>query len=84
MKRIFLIAMLLLSVVWINQNTFAQEKVSKVYWMATIEVPLANLAEFHAFNSEKLGPLMQEHGYSEVATWQTIVGEVEEGSSHGE
>lgn len=78
MKRILFLVTILLSVFLINQNTFAQDNESKVYWMSTIEIPLANLAEYHSFNSQMLAPLMGEHGYNEVATWQTIVGDIEE------
>jgi len=78
MKQISFLTTILLSVVLLNQNTFAQENGSKIFWMSTIEIPLANLAEYHSFNSGKLAPLMEEHGYNEIATWQTIVGDIEE------
>jgi len=57
---------------------FSQQLGEKVYWMATVEVDLGKLTEYHAFNSTELTPLMQEHGYKAVATWQTIVGNIEE------
>jgi NIPSNAP len=78
MKRIFLLAIFLFSVVLINQYTFAQDEGNKIYWMSTIEIPLANLSEYHSFNAKELAPLMAEHGYNEFATWQTIVGAIEE------
>lgn len=78
MKKIYLLVIFLLSVVLLNQNTFAQDSENKIYWMSTIEIPLANLAEYHSFNSKELRPLMEKHGYNEIATWQTIVGEIEE------
>ncbi len=56
----------------------AQQLGDKVYWMATIEVPVGKLESFHAFNSRELIPLMEENGYSTIAVWQTIVGSIEE------
>jgi hypothetical protein len=62
-----------------NANALrAQELNEKVYWMTTVEVPLGKLEAYHSFNSRELLPLMIEHGYNPVATWQTIVGNVEE------
>jgi hypothetical protein len=59
-------------------NSYAQDSGEKVYWMSTIEVPLGKLEAYHSFNRRELMPLMIEHGYNPVATWQTIVGEIEE------
>ncbi len=56
----------------------AQQLGDKVYWMATIEVPVGKLESYHAFNSRELLPLMEENGYSPIAVWQTIVGNIEE------
>ncbi len=56
----------------------AQELGEKVYWMAITEVPLGKLPEYHAWSSEELMPLMEEHGYHFVVGWQTIVGNFEE------
>ncbi len=60
------------------QNGQAQQLGDKVYWMVTSEVSLGKLAEYHAFNEKELAPLMEKHGYKPVATWQTIVGDIEE------
>jgi len=56
----------------------AQNSEDKVYWMATVEVSLGKLEAYHSFNSRELLPLMIENGYNPVATWQTIVGDIEE------
>lgn len=56
----------------------AQELGDKVYLMTTIEVPVGKLESYHAFNSRELLPLMEESGYSPIAVWQTIVGNIEE------
>jgi antibiotic biosynthesis monooxygenase (ABM) superfamily enzyme len=60
------------------QNGQAQQLGDKVYWMVTTEVSLGKLAEYHAFNEKELAPLMEKHGYKQIATWQTIVGDIEE------
>ncbi len=46
--------------------------------MVTTEIPVGKLSEYHAFNEKELTPLMENHGYKPVATWQTIVGDIEE------
>ena len=62
-----------------NSNVIkAQDAGEKVFWMLTIEVPLGKLEAYHSFNRRELLPLMIEHGYNPVATWQTIVGDIEE------
>ena len=61
-----------------SNNVYSQDSGEKVYWMSTIEVPLGKLEAYHSFNRRELLPLMIEHGYNPVATWQTIVGEIEE------
>jgi len=50
----------------------------KVFWMVTVEVPLSKLPAYHAFSQETLTPLQAQHGYRWVASWQTIVGDIEE------
>ena len=63
----------------LNSNVgFAQSSEGKVYWMMTVEVPIGKLAEFHAFNAQELGTITEKYGYKPVATWQTIVGDIEE------
>jgi len=61
-----------------QSNGTAQQLGDKVYWMVTIEVPVGKLESYHAFNSRELLPLMEENGYSPIAVWQTIVGNIEE------
>ena len=56
----------------------AQELGEKVYWMATAEVPIANLAAFHEYAGNTLLPLQERHGYNFIVVWQTIVGDIEE------
>ena len=46
--------------------------------MATIEVPLGKLSMYHAFAANELIPLQEKHGYKFIASWQTIVGAIEE------
>ena len=77
LTNIFLITLLFVIGIF-SENITAQTLGEKVYWMSTIEVPLGKLGEYHKFNGEELAPLMQKHGYKQVATWQTIVGDIEE------
>ena len=61
-----------------QSNGMAQQLGDKVYWMSTIEVSVGKLESYHAFNSRELLPLMEENGYTTIAVWQTIVGNIEE------
>ena len=72
------IAILAILFLFNYDNGVAQELGTKVYWMVTVEVPIGKLAEYHAFNAKEMAPLMEQHGYNFVATWQTIVGDIEE------
>ena len=56
----------------------AQQLGDKVYWMSTVEVSISKLQSYYSFNAKELIPLMEEHGYVPVASWQTIVGDIEE------
>jgi len=56
----------------------AQQLGDKVYWMSTVEVSMSKLQSYYTFNATELIPLMEEHGYTPVASWQTIVGDIEE------
>ena len=79
MKRITTIVGILAVMVLLNFNDgLAQQLGNKVYWMLTTEVPVSKLSEYHAFNEKELAPLMEKHGYKPVATWQTIVGDIQE------
>ena len=70
-----LIAILIL----LSQNSgMAQQLGDKVYWMSTVEVSLSKLQSYYIFNANELIPLMEEHGYTPIASWQTIVGDIEE------
>lgn len=73
-----IIAILAILLLFNYDSGIAQDLGAKVYWMATIEVPIGRLAEYHAFNAKEMAPLMEKHGYKEIATWQTIVGEIQE------
>ena len=79
MKSIVSIIGIVAFLVLVNSNDVkAQQSSEKVFWMVTVEVPLGKLEAYHNFNRRELLPLMIEHGYTPVATWQTIVGEIEE------
>ena len=79
MKRITLIIGILAVMLLLNYNDgLAQQLGDKVYWMSTTEIPVGKLTEYHALNEKELRPLMEKHGYKPVATWQTIVGDIEE------
>lgn len=69
---------LIVGLMFTSNNSIAQQLGDKVYWMATIEIPLDKLSEYHAYNMQELTPLMEKHGYKSIATWQTIVGDIEE------
>ncbi|MCH7963679.1 MAG: NIPSNAP family protein [Bacteroidetes bacterium] len=61
-----------------QSNGMTQQLGDKVYWMSIIEVSVGKLESYHAFNSRELLPLMEENGYTTIAVWQTIVGNIEE------
>lgn len=56
----------------------ARESTDKVFWMTISEVPISKLAEYHTLAAETIMPLFEDHGCSWVASWQTVVGDVEE------
>ena len=63
----------------LSQAGFAtQQSGQKVFWMVTAQVPIADLPAYHALAAEELVPLQARHGYNWVASWQTIVGDIEE------
>ncbi len=63
----------------LSQAGFAtQQSGQKVFWMVTVEVRLADLTAYHALSAEEIFPLQTRHGYNWVASWQTIVGDIEE------
>lgn len=61
-----------------QSSGMAQQLGDKVYWMSTVEVSMSKLQSYYSFNAKELIPLMEEHGYVPVASWQTIVGNIEE------
>ncbi len=62
----------------LSQAGFATQQSAKVFWMITAEVPIADLPAYHTLSAEELVPLQERHGYNWVASWQTIVGDIEE------
>ena len=79
MRRITSIIGILTVMLLLNYNDgLTQQLGDKVYWMSTTEIPVDKLTEYHALNEKELRPLMEKHGYKQVATWQTIVGDIEE------
>jgi len=61
-----------------HSSGMAQQLGDKVYWMSTVEVSVSKLQSYYIFCANELIPLMEEHGYTPVASWQTIVGDIEE------
>jgi hypothetical protein len=61
-----------------QSNGMAQQLGDKVYWMSTVEVSLSKLESYYVFSANELIPLMEEYGYTPIASWQTIVGDIEE------
>lgn len=79
MKKLALVVSLFtLLLLPVSQDIGAQQLGQKVYWMAIVEVPIGQLSAYHAFAEKELIPLQEKHGYHFIATWQTIVGEIEE------
>jgi hypothetical protein len=70
----FIAILILLS----QSSGIAQQLGDKVYWMSTVEVSLSKLQSYYIFCANELVPLMEENGYTPIASWQTIVGDVEE------
>ena len=61
-----------------QSSGMAQQLGDKVYWMSTVEVSLSKLESYYIFSANELIPLMEENGYTPIASWQTIVGDIEE------
>ncbi len=79
MKKVMpILGVLAILLLLIPTNSITQQADEKVYWMATSEVPLANLEKYHAAVAQELVPLLEKHGYHFIAGWQTIVGNIEE------
>jgi len=77
MKRTGVLFLLLLLLLTANCS-LAQQKSAKVYWMVTTTVPLSKIPEYHRFAEKELFPALEKYGYTIVAGWQTIIGEIEE------
>ena len=68
----------LVVVLLVTQLGFAAQRTSdKVFWMAVVEVPIAKLPQFHTLAAETIMPWFEDHGCHWVASWQTIVDDVE-------
>jgi len=72
---IFISMLAVLSLLGQNKG-LAQDTMTKVYWMANVDVPIGKLGEFHAFMANELLPAQEKYGYKQVAAWQTIVGDI--------
>ena len=79
MKGINTIFGIITILIFLSQSSgMAQQLGDKVYWMSTVEVSMSKLQSYYIFNANELIPVMEEHGYTPVASWQTIVGDIEE------
>jgi hypothetical protein len=56
----------------------ASEADDKIFWMTISEVPIENLQEFHAVSADVVIPLLEDHGCRWVASWETVIGDVQE------
>ncbi len=79
-KEVFASAIAALAVILVfTQVGFTAEPPSdKVYWMTISEVPVERLQRFHDLSAETIIPLFEDHGCRWVASWQTVIGDVEE------
>ena len=63
----------------LTQAGFAAKQPSdKVFWMTISEVPIESLEQFHTLSAETMMPLFEDHGCRWVASWQTVIGDVQE------
>ena len=78
MKHVtFTLIIVALLLVLVGNNSVAQKLGDKVYWMATVEVRLSKLPDYHSLLQNEQMPAMEKYGYKFVAVWQTIVGDIE-------
>ncbi|KPJ85521.1 MAG: hypothetical protein AMS18_16240 [Gemmatimonas sp. SG8_17] len=69
----------LMVILMLTQVGFAAKQPSdKIYWMTISEVPVERLQQFHELSAETIIPLFEDHGCRWVASWQTVIGDVEE------
>jgi len=73
----FALTIVVMLVILMGSNSLAQKLGEKVYWMATIEVKLSKLSEYHAVVQKEQMPAMEKYGYKFVGIWQTIIGDIE-------
>ncbi|UCF64544.1 MAG: NIPSNAP family protein [bacterium] len=77
MKKIEIFIMIIVFVILIGSDKgIAQDTMTKIYWMASTDVPIGKLGEFHVFMEKELLPAQEKYGYRQVAVWQTIVGDI--------
>ncbi len=79
-KQVFASAIAALAVIlMLTQVGFAAKQPSeKIYWMTISEVPFEHLQQFHDLSAETIIPLFEDHGCRWVASWQTVIGNVQE------
>ncbi|MEK6569731.1 MAG: NIPSNAP family protein [Bacteroidota bacterium] len=78
MKHVTLtLTIVALLLVLVGNNSVAQKLGEKVYWMATIEVPLGKQPDYHSMLQKEQMPAMEKYGWNFVGVWQTIVGDIE-------
>jgi len=69
----------LVVVLVLTQVGFAPKQPNdKVFWMTVSEVPIESLQQFHILSAERMIPLFENHGCRWVASWQTVIGDVQE------
>ena len=49
----------------------------RIYWMTISEVPFERLQQFHDLSAKTIIPLFEDHGCRWVASWQTVIGDVQ-------
>jgi hypothetical protein len=72
------LAALVVALVLTQVGFAAKQSSDKVFWMTVSEVPVEKLERYHTLAAETIMPLFEDHGCRWVASWQTLVGDVEE------
>ncbi|UCG86491.1 MAG: NIPSNAP family protein [Gemmatimonadota bacterium] len=72
------LAALVVALVLTQVGFAAKQPSDKVFWMTISEVPIESLQQFHTLSAETIMPLFEDHGCRWVASWQTVIGDVEE------
>jgi hypothetical protein len=79
MKTFNITLLILVTFLFVNHSkSLAQQPGAKVYWMATVSVPIGKLPEYHVFAEKELIPVQEKYGYRFIGGWQTIIGDIEE------